>query len=728
MIKTSVEIDRYNFNTSLFESFNKFHYAKELWPVVYILSDSEIKEAYVGETTDILARTKSHLTSETKKKLTAIHLINSNKFNKSATLDIESKLIQYFAGDGEYKLLNGNIGLANHSYYQKAELYWDIFTDIWDRLIKLGVTKHSIDYIDNSDLFKYSPYKMLSKDQVNGLKAILQNLLDTRFKSIVVEGGAGTGKTVLAMFLFKLLNTENRDFNFKDFGEEEKDLIMIVKKLKEKYPNPKMALVVPMSSFRKTLQKIFKNITGLKSSMVIAPAELIKDKYDIVLVDESHRLRRRVNLGAYFGAFDKVCEKLNLDKLTCSELDWVNLQAEKAIFLYDKNQSIKPSDVLKQSFDALKQSSSSGITQLKSQFRVKGGTQYVTFVDDLLNCRVDKHEKYYFSKDYELCLFESLEDMVNEIRARDSTVGLSRLIAGYSWPWLSKTDSSKIDIHIDGIGLKWNSVTTDWVNSVNAINEVGCIHTTQGYDLNYTGVIFGREITYDKADNKIVISEKDYYDKNGKQSIKNPNELKEFIINIYKTILLRGIKGTYIYVCDEQLRNYFSQIMPTVKRKADLVPLFSFSEVNPFVDSVPFYDLKAAAGDFSNSQKIEDFAWVKLPKHLKVTSDLFACKVVGDSMNRIIPNGSVCLFRKATAGSRNGKIVLVESTLIQDSELGSRYTVKEYSSVKRSEGDSWKHTKIVLKPRSFDESYSPIEIQENELESLTVVGIFECVL
>ena len=316
-------INRYDFNSTMFSEFHNIHYAKDLWPIVYILSDGTIKEAYVGETTDTYARMNNHLKNNAKNKLTAVHLITSDKFNKSATLDVESNLIKYISGDGQYKLLNANIGLANHNYYQKKEIYWDIFKSIWDKLRAEGISKHSIDYIDNSDVFKYSPYKTLTIEQRAGLLVILKGLLNEDFKTIVVEGGAGTGKTILAVFLFKLLISNNEDFNFKEFGDDESEFIQTILELKKKFPNPKMALVVPMSSFRNTLKKVFKNIKGLNANMVIGPAEIVKENFDIIFVDESHRLRRRVNLGTYFHAFDVVCEKLDLDKNKCSELDWV---------------------------------------------------------------------------------------------------------------------------------------------------------------------------------------------------------------------------------------------------------------------------------------------------------------------------------------------------------------------------------------------------------------------
>ena len=92
----------------------------------------------------------------------------------------------------------------------------------------------------------------------------------------------------------------------------------------------------------------------------------------------------------------------------------------------------------------------------------------------------------------------------------------------------------------------------------NAINEIGCIHTSQGYDLNYCALIFGHEISYNKEINEIIINEDMYFDKNGKRGIKNKYELKSYIINIYKTMLLRAVKGTYIYVCDKDLKEYLS--------------------------------------------------------------------------------------------------------------------------------------------------------------------------
>jgi len=715
----------YDFDKELIETLNTKDHANNLWPLVYILSNGTIHEAYVGETTDTYARMGSHLKNEAKNRLSVVHLITSNRFNKSATLDIESNLIKYISGDGSFKLLNVNIGLANHNFYEKP-YYQDLFKTLWEQLRAQGITRHALEFIDNSNLFKYSPYKTLALDQKQGLLVIIQNLLSGNFKNIIVEGGAGSGKTILAIFLFKLLRTDIEDFNYKEFGDDEAEFIQLVLELKKKYPDPKMALVIPMSSFRATIQKVFKHVKGLSEDMVISPSALAHNRYDIVFVDESHRLRRRVNLGSYYGTFDKVCAKLGLDKMTCSELDWVIQQSDKAILFYDQNQSVKPSDARVEDFEELKASASTNIEHLSSQFRVRGGKAYVQYLDKLLKCELEPSQPIYRSKDYEFLLFDSFEEMIIQIKSRNTEHGLARFIAGYSWKWASSKNKEAYDIKIENIDFRWNSVKNDWVNSVNAINEIGCIHTTQGYDLNYAGIIIGNEITYNKEKDEIEIQKENYYDINGKNSITDPQQLKHFIINIYKTIMLRGIRGTYVYVCDQNLKAYLEQHIEKYKKARIVAP--APVELIPYVNCVPLYDLEAAAGIFSELQTVADFEWIKIPSRYKATKDLFALRVVGESMNKIIPNGSVCLFRKYTGGSRNGKIVLVESTEIHDLDFGSGYAVKEYHSTKAVNSEEWSHASIILKPLSNNPEYEEVVVSQDELTNLKVLSLFVCVL
>ena len=140
-------------------------------------------------------------------------------------------------------------------------------------------------------------------------------------------------------------------------------------------------------------------------------------------------------------------------------------------------------------------------------------------------------------------------------------------MSGYSWPWVSKTDANLPDAIIDGVKMFWNRQSIDWINSTTDVTEMGCIHTVQGYDLNYSGVIFGKEITYDKNSKKIKVRKNNYHDIKGKQALENEDELLKYIVKIYKTMMYRGIKGTYIYVCDRDLREYFEKHIILYKQK-----------------------------------------------------------------------------------------------------------------------------------------------------------------
>lgn len=117
------------------------------------------------------------------------------------------------------------------------------------------------------------------------------------------------------------------------------------------------------------------------------------------------------------------------------------------------------------------------------------------------------------------------------------------------------------DVTIDGVDFFWNRTDEDWINLTQDICEMGCIHTTQGYDLNYAGIIFGSDITYNENTKQIEIISSNYFDKKGKAGIVN-EELHDFIINIYKTIMYRGIKGTYIYCFNKELEVFFSGLIP----------------------------------------------------------------------------------------------------------------------------------------------------------------------
>lgn len=728
----SIEVsEQYPFHKDSLNKIEQNPWVKNQWPLVYFIQNEKIKAAYVGESTNALSRIKNHLGNPERCKLDTISIIGSDKFNKSATLDIESNLIQYITAEGTYNLQNGNYGLINHNYYQQ-DLYKNLFKEVWNKLIDRKIVTKSLTEIENSELFKYSPYKALNEDQYNSVLEILDGLTTRKSNRIFISGSAGTGKTILATYLIKLLTSNIDELQSDDYNEDELKEIKFVREFKSKYPNAKIGLVVAMTSLRESLENVFRKIPGLKSSMVINPSDTFKlnEKYDLLIVDEAHRLRKYKNI-SWMGAFKKNNQKLGLDD-SGTELDWIIANSKNQLFFYDSAQSVKPSDVDSEKFNTLLSDKNSLRLELKSQMRVKGGNNYIEFVDDLLNINRLGKTKYQ-EENYELLVFDNFNELHIELSKKEKEFGLCRMIAGYSWPWKSNPklnpppSPTTTDIELDGLNFKWNSTDKDWINSSNAFNEIGCIHTTQGYDLNYAAVIFGKEIDFDKKTNSLIIYPDKYFDINGKKGISDINILKSYIINIYKTIMYRGIKGTFIYACNPGLREYLKEHIESYKKQIPFRILRN-EEVKPYINSIPLVDISAAAGNFSELQSNSELTWIEPPFNISAKKGYFVCKVVGESMNKKIPNSSYCLFKQDEGGSRNGKIVLVESTSINDSEFGSGYTVKEYHSIKNVSDEGWKHETIRLKPLSNLEEYEDIVLSEDDLLNFKIVGIFDRVI
>jgi DUF2075 family protein len=538
------------------------------WPVVYLLSDET--SVYVGETMSATKRFHQHLASE-KKDLSQVGIILNDKFNRSVCTDLESSLISLFSADGKHKVLNGNAGMANGNYYQRDE-YRETFNEIFEILVRDGLLSRPIADIINSNLFKFSPFKALNLDQEIALSEIIKRLsvdAEENHKSqLIVQGEPGTGKTIVAIYLIKLLrdiaqmsidDLSNEDSIFSDFFTPEYTKL---------FENMKIALVVPQQSLRETLEKVFTQTPGLDKSMVLTPFDVAKSEmhFDLLIVDEAHRLGQRANQSS--AMLNRQFTEANIrlfgsDDKSKTQLDWIETKSTHQLLLLDPEQSVKPGDlplgITNEIINTAK--SESKLFKLVSQMRIKGGNDYLDFVNKLFTeTPVPKRD----FNGYDLRFYDDFESMRNEILQLNEEFGLSRLLAGFAWEYKSKKKPELFDIEIDGQQLRWNQTVKDWVNSPNSPHEVGSIHTIQGYDLNYAGVIIGNDLGYDPINQKIVFNRKSYFDAKGKENNKvlglkySDADILQYVLNIYRVLLTRGIKGTFIYVCDPELRKLLS--------------------------------------------------------------------------------------------------------------------------------------------------------------------------
>ncbi len=653
------QLRTFPFKEDEFDQLKSYHFGLN-WPVVYILENKN--EIYIGETTNLFSRSKQHYENPDRKKLERMHVVTDEEYNKSATLDLESLLIQYVSADGIFKLQNGNGGLINHNYYEK-EKYLAKLETVWPKLQEKGLVKQDLADIKNSEFFKYSPYKALTEDQLMVATKVENSIKKTGIPAHIISGGPGTGKSILALYLLKHM-------------KEDKDLKHL-----------KAALVVPMTGLRTTLQRVLQRVPGMGAGMVIGPSDVIKEKYDVLIVDEAHRLRRRVNL-ANFGSYDATNKKLGLSK-DATQLDWIISSSKQQIFFYDSRQSVVPGDIRPEDFKKL----NAAYYELTSQMRIEGGEDYLKFIDDMLDSKqVDKSQPI----NYEFRIYENIKQMVDDIKKRDSEHKLARVVAGYAWSWNTKGRKEGHDIEIDGLKLVWNSKNIDWVNSENAINEVGCIHTVQGYDLNYAGVIIGPELYYDEDREMLVVDEKKYKDINGKRSITDPEELRQYIINIYKTLLTRGIKGTYVYVVDQKLREHFNHLLldksyKEVSEYKTIPPLTIWDWVRvPLVGSAP------CGSPLLGSENVEEYIMVEKTK-IKPSFKYFILRAEGDSMNLAgINDGDLVLCRQQLKADTGDRVIAL---------LGDNVTIKMYD---KREGHR------ILLPKSTNPSHVPITPEEGD--------------
>jgi DUF2075 family protein len=542
------------------------------WPIVYTINND--REIYVGETTSALKRIRQHLEDPRKRELTHVKVIIDDSYNKSVCLDLESHLIRYFAADGQFRVTNGNHGITDADYFDR-EKYRKRFDEVFRELTATGLLTRSIPDIVNSDLFKYSPFKAINPEQAIAVEGIVETLFEkfarTSDVPMVVQGDPGTGKTIVAVYLMKLLSDIghanlddelDRDSIFSDFFQPEYQAL---------FADLKLGIVIPQGALRESIRKVFSKTPGLDKAMVMSQFDvgLSEGTFDLLIVDEAHRLGQRANqssasLNIKFGDINERLFGRDDDSFT--QLDWIQAKSKHQLLLIDIAQSVKPGDLPKAVTGELvdKADRNEVLFRLSSQMRVEGGNDYIEHIGAVLGGVATQPKSF---GNYDFRIFDNPDEMRAEIIKRDEEAGLARMVAGYAWDWTSRKKGFEHipDIVIGDFAMPWNRKLVDWVSSPTALEEVGSIHTVQGYDLNYAGVIIGLDLQFDASAQKIKFSRANYFDKKGVEN--NPRlgisysdaEIMEFVKNIYRVLLTRGIKGTYVYICDRDLRDYMKR-------------------------------------------------------------------------------------------------------------------------------------------------------------------------
>ena len=368
------------------------------------------------------------------------------------------------------------------------------------------------------------------------IKAMDQCKKDGKKRTIVIQGGPGTGKSVLAINL--LMEFINKSYNS-------------CYVTKNSAPRNAFLHLLTHSDAKKIvdIKHLFRSPFGLSKAD--------KNTYDCLIVDEAHRLVPQM-FRDYSGS-NQVKECINASLLTIFMLD-----EDQAITVHD----IGSVDEIKMWTKALNSSLiMRDETVLFSQYRCNGSDAYIQFIDHLLQRGKESININLSELNYDFQVFNDPSEMREALRKKNDN-NKARMVAGYCYDWNVKKRRGDYDIILNKgkFKAKWNLEDDNiWAINPNSFDQVGCIHTAQGLEFDYVGVIIGKDLRYDKESNKVITDKTEISKDDHSSGIRNSKEdvARRLILNTYKTLLTRGQKGCYVYCEDDNLRDYIKGLLAT---------------------------------------------------------------------------------------------------------------------------------------------------------------------
>jgi DUF2075 family protein/archaellum biogenesis ATPase FlaH len=355
-------------------------------------------------------------------------------------------------------------------------------------------------------------------------------------KVLIIKGGPGTGKSVISIQALARITAL---------------------RLNAKYVSANAA---PRDIFVSTLKGIMKSdvIKHLFSGSG-SFTESHKNSFDALIVDEAHRLRMKSGMFRNLGE-DQTKEIIHA--------------AKTSIFFIDEAQKVTWSDVGEISrikAAAAEAGAEVEILELVSQFRSTGADDYIAWLDNALGVQLSE-ETHFSPEKFDFRVVDSPQELHDLIRERNKENNKSRVVAGYDWNWVSQKNPKAMDIVIGDYAAQWNlkSYGNEWIKHKKSIDEIGCIHTCQGLEVEYVGVIVGNDLTFAHSElitNPAARAKTDASLKGYKKELaSNPEEAKikadELIRNTYRTLMTRGMKGCYVYFTDKAASDYFKSLLP----------------------------------------------------------------------------------------------------------------------------------------------------------------------
>lgn len=513
--------------------------------------------------------------------------------------------------------------------------------------------------IRGNDFFSYDEAQATAVSEITA--AVEEAIEYNQKKTIIIRGGAGTGKSVVAInVLGKLLNRGN--------GKKSLNAVYSTANASPRYLYKEKLIGNDVK------KSVIKTLFRFPSVFVKSPA----NAFDCVLIDEAHRLfdfKGGVGLRKEDHVLDSVIESSKVNVFFCDD--------DQVVTTTDYASRDKICEVAKKHHSQVIMGPH---LELKTQFRISGGEEYISFIRSFLGYNNDI--ALYKPKGYEFMVFDSaseMRDMIilkdQESRTCEDESGISRMVAGYTYQWVSKKsfrDGDKFDIILDDgeFKAKWNLRCSEvgkeysWISDPKSVEEVGCIHTCQGIDMNYCGVIIGKDMVF--RDGKVQFNPS----ANAKSDVasgirKAPKDLAEKLIrNTYYVLLTRGMLGTYVYCEDPALRDHLrSMIVQSEDDNADGTAEVLYLPV--------VGEIAAGHEHFAEDEILGKIGVESNSLHPYSQEDYFFLRVSGNSMiGANIEDGDSVLIRRMT----DPKEEIQDGDIVACQIHGDRATLKRYYS------------------------------------------------
>jgi hypothetical protein len=554
---------------------------------------------------------------------------------------------------------------------------------------------HVAGIIEGKDEFVLLDEQQVVFDKVLSLAE--RGFHDKRKTVLLIKGGPGTGKSVIAINLMASLLRKGFNAQY----------------------------VTGSKAFTQTLRAKIGTRGSAQFKYFNSYSGAERNEIDVLICDEAHRLRETSN-----SRFTRRVDRSKIPQV--QEL----LNAGKAVvFFIDENQVVRPSEI--GSYEYIRNEAAIGGAklaeyELEVQFRCGGSDAFVKWIENTLGIKRTPNVLWSQNESFDFQIMDSPETLEKAIREKSVLGFKARMVAGFCWPWSKKLDRNEAlhrDVVIGDYRRPWNAhpdigklpkgipKAPLWADSPNGIDQIGCIYTAQGFEFDYAGVIFGTDLRYNLDRQEWEGHPEDSCDSVVKRA---KGKFIDLVRHTYRVLLSRAMKGCYVCFLDNDTERFFRSRMEKPEQTG-LTQENTLVDTKhpPHVSSLSLFlpslikeaDLESGANSTPYPVPPGDY-----------NKDDFLVQIEDDRMAPALPKGSVCLFRRYRGEPCSGEVILC----LLKGYIGPAFicTYNEKSELEVHEGKPKSKKNIAL---AFVNSYfQPIRVQDPK--DIVIVGVFNMLI